>query len=106
MNFIQKFFKKLFGKRKRYGYARFKFKRRFKIKYSTQKKAVIRNNQSIRKHIRKYGKGPTRYKLGAMIINTSHRVRKYGGPKNSGHWIRQIIRQYLFSLYGIKYTKR
>jgi hypothetical protein len=101
----KKKFKKRDKEKKYYGILKFKYNYRLKISKITQERAIRNYNKYIRNFVRKHKRNPNRYELGRIVRGSSHETISYRKGK-SGHWKRQWVRQYLYGLHGINYTKR
>lgn len=71
-----------------------KMKKRSKRKFKKLKKKFVKKNR----------RNPTRSEIGYLIIHASHIACRIHGKR--GHWVRQKIREYLFNMNGLEYTKR
>jgi len=109
LDFIKSIFirksKKRKAKEKTYGLLKFKYKRYYKIVKITQKRAIRDYNRYVHNFVKKHKRNPGRRELGRIVRGCSHETISYRKGK-SGHWKRQWVRQYLYGLHKISYTKR
>ena len=112
-NFIRRVFikksKKIFKKKKikerTYRLLKFQYKSYYKISKITQKRAIRDYNRYVRNFVKKNKRNPNRRELGRIVRGASHETISYRKGK-SGHWKRQWLRQYIYGLHKISYTKR
>ena len=101
---IERFFIRLF-KVTTYGPLKFEFRRNYGLTYRIEEKAVRQYNYLVYQFIQRKKRNPTRYEMGRIILNASHDLIGYK-RNDTGHWLRQKVRHYLFNLNGISYKKR
>jgi hypothetical protein len=92
------------GKAKIYGPLQFQYKSFYKISIATQKKAIIDHNKYLRNFVRKHKRNPNRFELGRIVRGFSHKTIPQRGKR--GHWKRQWLRQYIYSLHKVSYHKK
>jgi len=92
-------------KEKSYGLLKFKYNNYYKIVKITQKRAIRDHNRYIRNFVRKHKRNPDRRESSSSYDLNGHETISYRKGK-SGHWKRQWVRQYLYGLHKIKYTKK
>jgi len=103
--FLRRVFEKICCKpkfQKKYYPLTFLFKNNYGLNYQTEKKAIVKHNKLVQQFKQKNKRYPTRYEIGKIIVDTSHKTIE--GLRY--HWRRQKIRHYLFNRQRISYFKR
>jgi hypothetical protein len=91
--------------KKTYGTLRFQYKRNIKLVKTTQQRAIRDYNRYLRNFVKKHKRNPGWIEFKRIVRGASHETIHYRKGK-SGHWKRQWVRQYIYGLHGIKYTKK
>ncbi|MBT3642559.1 hypothetical protein HN532_01105 [archaeon] len=102
---IERLIGKLSKKGKSYGLLKFEYKSNIKLVKKTQQRAIRDHNLYVRNFKKAHKRNPNRYELGRIVRGASHETISYGKGKG-GHWKRQWVRQYIYGLHKISYTKR